>query len=176
MKRNDAENAEAGFVSAFLRIAEILVWAGGVLSSLLILFIFALVSFAILRRYVFDMPLLWGDELIGYLLVAAVMLGAAEALRRNDHISIELLAGRSDGKWRVAVGAIGNLSVIVFAAILGWSALKSIQFARAFGSYSIGYIEIETWIPQVPLLLGAALLAMAASVRLIRLFAADPAP
>lgn len=176
MKRNDHDTRETGIASAFLRIADFVVWTGGLLSSLLIVVIFAIVSFAILRRYVLDTPLLWGDELIGYLLVATVMLGAAEALRRNDHISIGLLYRRSGRRWNFVLGLLGNLSVIIFAAILGWSALKSIQFARAFGSYSVGYIEIETWIPQVPLVVGAGLLALAAFVRLIRLFAGKLAP
>ena len=59
----------------------------------------------------------------------------------------------------------------VFAGLLGWSAWKSIAFARAFGSYSVGYIEIETWIPQVPMLAGAFLLIVAAAARLFTLVA-----
>ena len=42
------------------------------------------------------------------------------------------------------------------------------QFAYGFGSYSVGYIEIQTWIPQVPVLIGCVLLALMALVRLIQ--------
>lgn len=165
---------EAGNASILLRSAEFLIRIGGTLSSLLILLILGIVCYAVLQRYVLDRPLLWSDQFIGYLLVATIMLGAAEALRRGDHISIELLAERADGKWRLFIGLLSNVSVIVFAAVMGWSTWNSIEFARAFGSYSVGYIEIETWIPQVPLLFGAGLLILAATVRVIGLFSKRP--
>ena len=160
---------EAGNASILLRIAEFLIRVGGALSSLLIILILGIVCYAVLQRYVLDKPLLWSDQFIGYLLVATIMLGAAEALRRGDHISIELLAERVDGKRRLFIRLLNNFAVIAFAAVLGWSTWNSIEFARAFGSYSVGYIEIETWIPQVPLLFGAGLLILAATVRLLRL-------
>lgn len=161
--------AEADKASAFLRALEALVRLGGMLSTLLILFVFAMVCYAVANRYVLGLPVQWADELIGYILVAIVMLGAAEALRRDNHISIDLLSSKLGRKGQLLLGAISNLAVFVLAAIIGWSAWKSILFARAFGSYSVGYIEIETWIPQIPLLFGACLLGLAAITRTWRL-------
>lgn len=170
MSSRNEQEAEAVRASVPVRVAENLIRLGGVLSTLLILLVFAIVAYAITQRYVLDTPLLWGDEFIGYTLVAIVMLGAAEALRRGDHISIDLLALRAGGQARTLLGVLSNIAVVVLAAIIGWSAWESISFARAFGSYSVGYIEIETWIPQVPMLAGAALLIMAALARIVRLF------
>jgi C4-dicarboxylate transporter, DctQ subunit len=163
--------AEAQKASAALRAMETLVWLGGVLATLMILLIFVLICVAVINRYVLGEPLQWADELIGYMLVATIMLGAAEALRRDNHISIDLLSSKLESKGQLALGIIGNLAVLILAGIIGWSAWKSIVFARAFGSYSVGYIEIETWIPQVPLLFGAALLGLAAITRTWRLIA-----
>jgi len=162
--------AEADKASALLRAIEALVRLGGMLSTLLILFVFALVCYAVLNRYVLGVPVQWADELTGYILVAIVMLGAAEALRRDNHISIDLLSSKLGGRGQLFLGILSNLAVLLLAAIIGWSAWKSILFARAFGSYSVGYIEIETWIPQVPLLFGAGLLGLAAIARIWRLF------
>ncbi len=169
MKGRNIEMAEAENASAMLRAADLLIRLGGGLAALLILVMFAIVTYAVTQRYVFNAPLMWGDELIGYLLVATVMLGAAEAFRCGDHIAIDLVASRAKGRQRLLLGLLIDLSVIVFSGILGWSAWKSIQFARAFGSYSVGYIEIETWIPQVPLVFGAGLLTLAAVADMIRL-------
>jgi C4-dicarboxylate transporter, DctQ subunit len=163
--------AEAQKASAALRAMETLVWLGGVLATLMILLIFVLICVAVINRYVLGEPLQWADELIGYMLVATIMLGAAEALRRDNHISIDLLSSKLESKGQLALGIIGNLAVLILAGIIGWSAWKSIVFAQAFGSYSVGYIEIETWIPQVPLLFGAALLGLAAITRTWRLIA-----
>ena len=154
---------------ALLRAVEALVGLGGALATLMILAIFGLVCVAVANRYILGAPIQWADEMIGYLLVATIMLGAAEALRRDSHIAIDLLSSKLGGGGQILLGAIGNLAVFALAVIIGWSAWESILFARAFGSYSVGYIEIETWIPQVPLVFGAALLGLAATARTWRL-------
>lgn len=158
---------EARTASLAVRLANRLTWLGGVLSTLLILIVFAIVVYAIFQRYVIDRSLLWADEMIGYLLVALIMLGAAEALRKGDHIAIDLVSSAAGSRAGKLLGLIGNLSVAVFAVIMGWSAWRSISFARAFGSYSVGYIEIQTWIPMLPMLLAAVLLVIAALARML---------
>ena len=166
------ETDEGGAAPAPLfpdRIIGALVRLCGALSTALILLVFAQIVVAVTRRYLFDRPLQWSDEVIGYLLVTLVMLGAAEALRRGDHISIDLLSSRAGPRMRRVQQAFAHLAVMAFAAIVGSSIWDSIAFARSFGSYSVGYIEIETWIPQVPVVLGAALLFLTAAIGLLRL-------
>lgn len=141
-------------------------WVGGALSTLLILFLFGLTIYAIVMRYLVEKPVLWIDELTGYLLVALIMLGVTEAYRRRDHISIDILTGGLTGRRRLIKGVWSDLCVIGFAVVLGVSTWEAIEFARMFGSYSSGEIEIETWIPQVPMLVGAALLGAFALARL----------
>ncbi|SIO31046.1 TRAP transporter small permease [Vannielia litorea] len=171
MHEQSREEAQPAFSRLPLfpdRIVTGLVRLCGAVSTLLILYIFGQICVAVVRRYVFDAPLQWNDQMAGYLLVAVVMLGAAEALRRGDHIGIDLLASRlSPARARVQA-AVANLAVMGFAAVVGLSIWESIAFARRFGSYSIGYIEVQTWIPQVPVVLGAGLLFLAAALRLWR--------
>jgi C4-dicarboxylate transporter DctQ subunit len=68
----------------------------------------------------------------------------------------------------------GNLAVIAFAALVGVSIWDAIVFARGFGCCSVGYIEIETCIPQVPVLIDAALLALSAARRLTQALVKTP--
>lgn len=150
------------------RIVTGLVRLCGALSTALILVIFVQIVVAVTRRYVFDRPLQWSDEMIGYLLVTLVMLGAAEALRRGDHISIDLVSAKLSPRYRRAQGIFASLSIMAFALIAGLSIWDSIAFARSFGSYSVGYIEIETWIPQVPVVFGMVLLFLTAALDLYR--------
>ena len=42
------------------------------------------------------------------------------------------------------------------------------RFAFDFGSYSVGHIEIATWIPQLPMLVGPLLLGLVALMRILR--------
>ena len=166
-----AETAPAGPLG---RAVVALVRLGAMLSVTLILVTFAIVIVAITRRYVLGQPILWGDQLIGYLLVAIVMLGAAEALRRGDHIGIDLLADRAGPRLKVAQSLFSSAAVLAFAVVLGLSTWESIVFARLFGSYSVGYIEIETWIPQVPVVAGMILLFMTAALGLYRTLRGRP--
>lgn len=138
----------------------------GALGTLLILWIFGQITVAVIRRYGFDRPLQWNDEVVGYALVAMVMLGAAEALRRHDHIAIDLVTSRLGRRGRRLQAAFADLSILAFALIVGVSIWESIAFARSFGSYSVGYVEIETWIPQVPVVLGMGLLGLLSLLRL----------
>ena len=157
----------SSFVS---RLIEGLVKLCGAISALLIILTLLIVSYAIFQRYILHTPLLWGDELVGYLLVTLITLGAAEALRQNDHISIDLLASRFGARYRRYLRIWSDLAVFVFASVLGWSTWITILFAYDFGEYSSGYIEVATWIPQVPMLIGMVLLALVALSRALRNF------
>ena len=57
-------------------------------------------AFSVFRRYVLGSPLTWTDELSGFLVVAIVMLGAAEVLRRGEHVSVDILSERAIGRKR----------------------------------------------------------------------------
>lgn len=106
--------------------------------------------------------------MIGYLLVTLVMLGSAEALRRGDHIAIDLVSAQLRPRTARIQIAFSSLSVMAFAIIVGLSIWDSISFAYSFGSYSVGYIEIATWIPQAPMVLGMALLFLTAGLGFYR--------
>ena len=163
------EEAPASFASRWL--ARPLVWVGGAVSAVLILVTFVITIYSIVMRYFLNEPLLWADEVTGWLLVALVMFGVAEAYRRGDHIAIDLVSSRIHGRAKQAVVFISDLAVLGFASVVFVSTWDAIAFARMFGSYTSGHIVIETWILQSPILVGAGLLGLMAVIRLAeRLF------
>ena len=169
---------EAAPAASFLsrRIVAPLAWIGGALSTLLILFTLVLIVVAVVRRYVLADPLRFTDEVTGWALVAIVMFGAAEAYRRGDHIAIDLLTSRASPRAQRVLGAVSDLAVLAFAGVLGWSAWHAIAFARGFGMYTIGHIEVETWILQTPLVAGAVLLGLSAVAKLVDRIVGGAAP
>lgn len=150
-----------------LRMADALVWAGGALSALLILLAFGFTIVAVFWRYVLSSPLLWPNDLTGWTLVALIMLGTAEAYRRDNHIAIDLLTARLQGGTRRLQLIWSHLAVLGFSAILVASAWHSVHFAYDWRAYTSGTIEIPLWIPQAPLLIGAGLLGLTAVTKLI---------
>ena len=168
-----ASQKQRGERQALLSLAIIMEWPiriAGVLSSLLIFVSFCLMIFAIFQRYFLNTPLKWGDEMLGYLLVAIVMSGVAEALRRGDHVAIDLLTPFFGTKIRALLTYLSYTAVLAFAVIFGISADEVVRFSYGFGSFSPGYLEAPMWIPQSTMIAGSVLLGLGALAGLIRSF------
>lgn len=148
-----------------------LVWVGGALSALLILLAFGFTIIAVVWRYLLDQPLLWPEDVTGWTLVGLIMLGVSEAYRRGDHIAIDLLAGQLSGRASAMQEIWAHLAVMAFAAILGLSAWEAVTFARDFGAYTSGNVEIAAWIPQAPMIAGSVLLGLIALAKIIETLA-----
>ena len=168
-----ASQKQRGERQALLSLAIMMEWPiriAGVLSSLLIFVSFCLMIFAIFQRYFLNTPLKWGDEMLGYLLVAIVMSGVAEALRRGDHVAIDLLTSFFGIKIRALLTYLSYTAVLAFAVIFGISADEVVRFSYGFGSYSPGYLEAPMWVPQSTMIAGSILLGLGALAGLVRSF------
>lgn len=154
------------------RLARAVGWlahGASIVSAGLVILTLAITGFSVFRRYVLGRPLTWSDELSGFLVVAIVMLGAAEVLRRGEHVSVDILTERARGGKRRMLDIWSSLSVAVVAAVLFVSGWNAVQFSRMIGVYSDGYLEAPLWIPQTFLLVGAGLLFVMAIARAIDL-------
>lgn len=136
-------------------------------ATVLVLLSLAVTAYSVLLRYVFGTPVTWTDELSGYLVVGMVMLGAAEALRWGDHISVDLLTSRVGEGARRALDLWAMLPVIAVAVALILGATRMVRYSYGFGIYSEGYLELPMWIPQAVFLFGAGLLALMAACRIV---------
>ncbi len=72
-----------------------------------------LIGWAVVMRYAFNAAPVWVDDMVGFLLVAVVMLAAAQTLRRGEHIGVDLLVARLSSD-RPALG-------------LAWAALRHVR-------------------------------------------------
>lgn len=154
----------------FGRLAFLLV----VLGVVAVLLLTVLTGYSVFWRYVLGVPITWIDELSGYLVVLLVMVGVAEALRRGDHINVDLLVGRLGPRGRRVVAVWGMLAAIAFGIVLLVDAVDAVLGVHAMGLVSEGYLEIEMWIPQSAIVLGAAMLIVAAAVAILRAVAGFP--
>ena len=123
----------------------------------------------VVLRYLFDRPQVWTDELVGYLLVVRVMAGAADVLRRGEHIGVDLLTERLSPRFRRLAELWGLAAVILVSGCLVAAGWELAEFSYSIGLFSEGYLELPLWLPQAAVPAGAALLAIAAINRLLRL-------
>lgn len=155
---------------AVLRAVDGIVWLAGALSTALILIAFALTIYAVFMRYLANRPLPWSDDVTGWMLVALIMLGAAEAYRRNAHIAIDLVTSHFGPRARRMQAYFADLAVLAFSIVLGISSWDAVHFAHSFGAYTSGTVEVPQWAVQLPLVAGAGLLALVALSRILTRF------
>ena len=158
------------------RLVAALSYLGAVLGVLIVLAMMAVIGYSVFYRYILNTPITWTGELSGYMVVALVMLGAAEALRRDDHIGVDLITARLSETARRWLEVWGLLAVSVVALTLIVSSLEMLAYSYDFEVVSEGYLEVPMWIPQGFLLPGSALLLLAAINRLLRLALGLDAP
>jgi TRAP-type C4-dicarboxylate transport system permease small subunit len=136
-------------------------------SALALLASLAAIAYSVIRRYVFGAPVAWTDELVGYLLVACVMLAAADALFAGEHIAVDLLTDRLRARAKKIAFLFGLAAVAASAVLLAFEGIGTVQFSRQVGLRSNGDLALPLWIPQLLVPIGALLLLFAAVVLFI---------
>lgn len=170
------DEVEAPASTGLVRAIERLSLLFGMVSGVLILIVLAMTSVGVFMRYGLDRPVRGIDEATGFLVVAIVMFGAAETLRRGEHIQIDLVTNVTRGRTRWLLDLWAYACVLVFSAIFLFTAWRTVAFSWAFGDYSTGYLEMPMWIPQATMLPGAALLGLVAALKIAQLLTARPKP
>ena len=84
------------------------------LTALLVVAEIVILFVGIVARYAFHNPLIWSDELASLLFLWLAMLGAALALRRNEHMRMTALVNRAGARTR------GFTALLALAAALGF--------------------------------------------------------
>ncbi len=149
------------------RLVRRLAALGVALAALALLASMFVIGYSVLMRYVVNRPVPWVDELAGYLLVAAVMLAAADALLHGEHIAVDILTERLSGRGKRWVLLGGLVTVFASALLLVVEGIDMVAFSRMVGLMSNGYLATPMWIPQLLVPIGAALLGIAAIRELV---------
>lgn len=103
----------------------------------------AAVVYEVLMRNFFNAPTVWSVEYTSYGMAWLGLLGAAETLRRNDHVGIRVLTDRLPGRSRSLVLLFGNL---VVAVVAGWLTYASALWAAS--AFHLG--EVSDTVLQTP--------------------------
>jgi len=141
---------------AFLSGAAMALSAGGLLVSL------ALIGWAVVMRYLFNAAPVWVDEVVGHLLVAIVLLAAAQTFRRGEHIGVDVLTDMlppTGKRWALGWAALVTIAVALVLIVNGW---QTAELARMLGLVTEGHLEWPTWWLMLLMPLGGALLLLAA--------------
>lgn len=171
-----AARREGPALRALGHVVRVLAGAGMALAAGSLLLSLCLIGWAVVMRYGFNAAPVWVDEVVGFLLVAIVMLAAARTLRRGEHIGVDLLVERLSPparRWAQAWGALAAGVVACVLIVNGWG---TASLARMLGLVTDGNLEWPTWMLMLLMPAGGALLLLAAIEACWRALAGLPAP
>lgn len=96
-------------------------------------------------RYVFDYSSNSWLEIQWYLFAAAVMLGAAQVLRVNEHVRVDIIYGKLSSKARIYIDLLGLflflLPAMIYFAYLAWPLFLGMYQSGEMSSNAGGLIR-----------------------------------
>lgn len=125
----------------------------------------ALISAAVVSRYLFGKAIFWAEEVLVFMNIWGVLLGLVAITWRGEHLNMDLFSSRLSGlPRRVLNGAV----VVVLVLCCGFVAVQSWKIVGLFaqgGQVSVG-AGIPKAIPHAALVAGFGLAALAGLLRL----------
>ena len=142
------------FATAPRAIAAVLILAG------------IAINFAnVISRYLFDFALFWAEEIMVFLIVWCVFLGAVAVAFNGAHLKMDLVSARIQSPWKEFINgaaAIAFVACCLFVAVQSW---KAVQLFAEGGDVSVT-ASVPMVIPHVALFIGIVLMVLAVLVRL----------
>src|SRR4051812_26024734 len=86
------------------------------------------INFAnVVGRYVFGTPIVWAEEVLVFIMIWCVFVGAVLVTWEGRHIKMDLVSAKLAPPWRQivnALGALGFVLVCVFVIVQSWGMVR----------------------------------------------------
>jgi len=109
-------------VAWMLRAFDCIIDIGGAIAAVLLIAVMLATTIKVIFRYGLREGLIGVDQISGTMLLYIAMLGAAWVLRRNEHVTIDLLLGYVGPRTRwllTVVSALGGAAVCLIVTVFG---------------------------------------------------------
>lgn len=125
-----------------------------------LLFIIAAVCLEIVLRTFFDQSLVWVIEFSEYALLYITFLGTSWLLRRDEHVSVDLLTLAVNAVWRRRLGLLSAALGLTVALVLTvFGATITLEHMHK-GTFKPTIMEFPTWIVLLVIPIGSAVLSL----------------
>ncbi len=119
----------------------------------------------IIGRYFFHAPIVWAEEVMQFLMIAGVFLGAPMVTLRRAHISMDMILTIFPERVRTILDIVSQLALLAVAGTVIWLGIPVIMRFVAFGQVTDA-AAIPVAIPQSVIPIGLFLMGLAVLVRL----------
>lgn len=127
------------------KVDEGLIHMVGMFLGLSMLFVF---SDAMLR-VLFGYSIFWLQEVILYFIIWSTMIGAAVAVRHNEHIKVDFLIEKLKPQHQFILNLATSMIGLIFSIVFTVSGLKLVIDAYTTEVASITTLETPLWIPYL---------------------------
>ena len=139
-----------------------------------LLVVSVLLNFAnVIGRKFLAAPIIGAEEVMNFLMVAVVFLGAGVVAYDGTHINMEIVIDRFPPRLRDTFRALAQLAAIGIAATLVTLGIPIVRHLMQFDERSQA-ANVPLFIPQAMVPIGLTLLALGALARLAMLFIPRP--
>lgn len=125
-----------------------------------LLFITFSVCLEIVLRTFFNWPLQWVIELTEYTLLYITFLGSSWLLRRNGHVSVDVLVLAVNTAWRRRLGLVSAALGLAIAVLLTYFGVTITVEHMYRGTYKPTVLEFPTWLVLMAIPIGSAALTL----------------
>lgn len=151
-------------MSAARRVIDALARALRLASAAMLIAIVVINAANVFGRYVLSAPLSWGEEVMLYLMIAAVFLSSPAVTWDGAHIRMDVLAQALPRDVRRALEALADLISFAVALVLVYASVPVVLQLYEFDQRSHA-AEVPMALPQGAIPLGFALAALALIAR-----------
>ena len=139
-------NAKAmpGFIRAYVRYVDAVNGVLGYFVMYLALVMMALLLFASITRYVFNVPFVWIIEMAQFLMAAYYILGGGYSMQLDAHVRMDVLYERWKPKTRAFMDSLTAFFLVFYLAIMVYGGFSS-------SAYSLKYNQTNysAWAPPM---------------------------
>lgn len=123
-----------------------------------------LVLVQVVLRYVFNVPLVWVEEMTVFLMIWMAFMGAAIGVRRGAHIAMTLVVDRLPLRLAKALFYLTTFAIIAFSAVVVW---QGVLLAFSVGNQRSAALGLPMTIPYLIVPLGALLIILQACANVV---------
>ena len=122
-----------------------------------IIFTSLLLFVNVVMRYVFLLPIYWAEELVRYLMVWMIFIGASQVTKFGGHVAVDIVPRFLSKRANTILAITVNLICILFCILLVYFSSK--QMLRVKIAHQISpAMEVPMWIAYLSIPLGTALM------------------
>lgn len=154
------------------RLAARLEWlsdAAGAVAGAATLGLTVMVASGVVARRVVNSPLLFVEEVSGYVVLAIVFLGLAHTMKAGAHVRVGVVIEQVRGRARTLLQGASLLLAMAWTIVFLAAAIYQVREYYTQGILSFAYLQTPLWIPASFMVVGGVLLTLQCVALLLRL-------